>query len=172
MKTKALFFALVLALSAGVASANDIQVNAGAITQDTAHPYGHLFIHDAGAFTDTIDFTIPSGSLQSSANPLLVSLGGTDVYKIINLAYSVYDGTSVSPGASYGTFLGDNTTHDLALAGAGAYHIIVSGSAVGSMGGSYGVAIVSGVPEPETYAMMLGGLGLMGVIVRRRKSRV
>lgn len=26
------------------------------------------------------------------------------------------------------------------------------------------------VPEPQTYAMMLGGLGLMGVMVRRRKS--
>ncbi|MBV6323522.1 FxDxF family PEP-CTERM protein [Duganella violaceipulchra] len=171
MKTKALFMALALALSTGFASANDIQVNAGAITQDTAHPYGHLFTHDPGTFTDTIDFTIPSGSVQSSANPLLVSLGGTDIYKIINLAYSVYDGTSSSAGASYGTFLGDNMTHDLALAGAGPYHIIVSGLADGSLGGSYGVALVSGVPEPETYAMMLGGLGLIGIIARRRKSQ-
>jgi len=27
------------------------------------------------------------------------------------------------------------------------------------------------VPEPETYAMMLAGLGLMGAIVRRRKRQ-
>jgi len=27
------------------------------------------------------------------------------------------------------------------------------------------------VPEPETYAMMLAGLGLMGFVVRRRKGR-
>ncbi|MCU6500595.1 PEPxxWA-CTERM sorting domain-containing protein [Rugamonas sp. A1-17] len=27
------------------------------------------------------------------------------------------------------------------------------------------------VPEPETYAMMLAGLGLVGVIARRRKAR-
>jgi hypothetical protein len=26
------------------------------------------------------------------------------------------------------------------------------------------------VPEPETYAMMLAGLGLMGIMVRRRKN--
>ena len=30
---------------------------------------------------------------------------------------------------------------------------------------------VSSVPEPETYAMMLAGLGLMGVIARRRKAK-
>lgn len=30
---------------------------------------------------------------------------------------------------------------------------------------------VSAVPEPETYAMMLAGLGLIGTIVRRRKIR-
>lgn len=40
-------------------------------------------------------------------------------------------------------------------------------------GGRHGyqhVAITSAVPEPETYAMMLAGLGLMGAIVRRRKN--
>lgn len=28
------------------------------------------------------------------------------------------------------------------------------------------------IPEPETYAMMLAGLGLMGLVARRRKSRI
>jgi hypothetical protein len=27
------------------------------------------------------------------------------------------------------------------------------------------------VPEPETYAMLLAGLGLMGFVARRRKQR-
>jgi hypothetical protein len=30
---------------------------------------------------------------------------------------------------------------------------------------------VSAVPETETYAMMLAGLGLMGTIARRRKNK-
>lgn len=30
--------------------------------------------------------------------------------------------------------------------------------------------VVSAVPEPETYAMLLAGLGLMGFLARRRKS--
>ncbi len=35
-----------------------------------------------------------------------------------------------------------------------------------------GVAAVSPVPEPETYAMLLAGLGLMGGMARRRKQKL
>jgi len=40
-------------------------------------------------------------------------------------------------------------------------------------GGTYSVALtgVSPVPEPETYAMFMAGLGLMGFIARRRKQK-
>ena len=31
--------------------------------------------------------------------------------------------------------------------------------------------VVTAVPETETYAMMLAGLGLMGSIARRRKNK-
>lgn len=32
--------------------------------------------------------------------------------------------------------------------------------------------VVTTIPEPETYAMMLAGLGLMGLVARRRKNRM
>ena len=38
-------------------------------------------------------------------------------------------------------------------------------------GFNVGSASVSAVPEPETYAMMLAGLGFMGAIARRRKAK-
>lgn len=43
-----------------------------------------------------------------------------------------------------------------------------------SVGGSLdnvSVSVATSVPEPESYAMMLAGLGLMGAIARRRKSK-
>jgi PEP-CTERM motif len=38
-------------------------------------------------------------------------------------------------------------------------------------GFNVGSASVSAVPEPETYALMLAGLGLIGSIARRRNAR-
>jgi len=40
-----------------------------------------------------------------------------------------------------------------------------------SLGGSLDNVSVTAVPEPESYAMMLAGLALMGTIARRRKSK-
>ena len=52
----------------------------------------------------------------------------------------------------------------------GVHYINVTGVTGGSEGGIYAGAIAA-VPEPETYAMLLAGLGLMGAVVRRRGMR-
>jgi hypothetical protein len=33
-----------------------------------------------------------------------------------------------------------------------------------------GVTMVAAVPEPETYALLLAGLGLIGAVHRRRRN--
>ncbi len=48
------------------------------------------------------------------------------------------------------------------LAGWGSHYVRFEDTAVG----------VAAVPEPETYAMMFAGLGLMGFVARRRSARV
>ncbi len=48
------------------------------------------------------------------------------------------------------------------------YHVIFEGAGAGL--GIDGVTVTA-VPEPESYAMMLAGLGAMGFVARRRKSR-
>ena len=47
--------------------------------------------------------------------------------------------------------------------------IRVDGGATGQVGATD--APVPGVPEPESYALMLGGLGVVGFIARRRKQQ-
>lgn len=38
-------------------------------------------------------------------------------------------------------------------------------------GATVGALAVAAVPEPETYAMLIAGLGLMGAVARRRKNK-
>ena len=50
------------------------------------------------------------------------------------------------------------------------YKLVVSGDVTGNFGGSYGGVLQAlPVPEPETHAMLLAGLCLMGAILRRCK---
>lgn len=54
--------------------------------------------------------------------------------------------------------------------GAGTQSPNINGLMNGNGHGNGHPPVTSAVPEPETYAMMLVGLGLMGAIVRRRKK--
>lgn len=53
------------------------------------------------------------------------------------------------------------------------YWTLLGEPVIGSGGGPYppGTAALVPVPEPETYAMLLAGLGLMGSIARRRSNK-
>lgn len=51
---------------------------------------------------------------------------------------------------------------------AGTYSLTFQGSGVGGYGGYYAV---TAVPEPETYAMFLAGLGALGLIASRRRQQ-
>lgn len=64
------------------------------------------------------------------------------------------------------------------LLGGQNYTVTVSGTTKSNVLGGYGIVsltsangTVSPVPEPESYAMFLAGLGLMGAIARRRSSK-
>jgi len=57
----------------------------------------------------------------------------------------------------------------------GNYFLRVVGTSNGSQGDMYMGAIcvtAAAVPEPGTYALMFGGLGAVGVVASRRRSRV
>lgn len=130
-----------------------------------------------GPFNDIFSFILPpnSGSGYSILNfPL--SIPGAGNFNTIISSISLYsnadgilfngDDTNVAsflvPGGNTIGFTGESSL-------GGNMYISISGIANGSLGGLYSGAIsVSAIPEPETYAMLLAGLGIIGAIVRRR----
>ncbi|HQU90037.1 MAG TPA: FxDxF family PEP-CTERM protein [Denitromonas sp.] len=71
--------------------------------------------------------------------------------------------------SAFGT--GEQVSGSFQLA-AGNYFFQVGGNTMGTTGGVYSwAASVSPVPEPEQYSMLLAGLGLLGLIARRRVGR-
>ena len=85
-------------------------------------------------------------------------------------AVAVYGGApnTPMPGSSF-----QNLTPYLLAAGS--YDLQISGNlqAGGYFSGHMTLAptTMAPIPEPETYAMMLAGLGLMGFVARRRKQQ-
>jgi hypothetical protein len=77
----------------------------------------------------------------------------------------VMNGTSVNSGAmDVWSLSTDSLT-------AGNYYVLVSGNLVSNTSASFGGAVMlAPVPEPETYGMMLAGLGVLGLLARRRKA--
>ncbi len=49
---------------------------------------------------------------------------------------------------------------------------MVSGTMLSDTSGSFGGAVMlNPVPEPETYGMLLAGLGVVGMLARRRQVK-
>lgn len=78
----------------------------------------------------------------------------------------ITDGEELESGAfDLWTIASDNLV-------AGDYYLQVSGELVSDAGASFGGAVaLASVPEPETYGLMLGGLGVPGFLAHRRRSR-
>ncbi len=109
----------------------------------------------SGSFTSTINFL-------NATNVSAWLSNGTTTYN-----YLLSDSFAV-PGYSFATYsLGGTLANDT-------WSVHVMGNA-GSFSGSttYNVGTLPSapVPEPETYAMLLAGLGALGFMGRRRKAK-
>lgn len=124
-----------------------------------------------GAFTDDYLFSLAGPvSLFSTA----VSNNLTSVLGITGGTVSLFMETG-AVDVAMGAFAFNDTTGSIsysfgALAG-GDYYYLVSGTGTGTLGGFYTLtSTVSAVPEPQSYALLLGGLGAIGFLVMRRRS--
>jgi hypothetical protein len=139
--------------------------------------FGNSF-SKSGNFSDTFSFSFGGASDLSFS---LISFPPTAKKDISGLSFELFHDVSGKSSQSMGFFGQENTLvigsssspldHDFLKVAAGNYHVNIKGNAYGTGGGTYaGSMTVSAVPEPETYAMMLAGLGLIAVVSRRRKN--
>jgi hypothetical protein len=158
-----------LVLTVGLVAAS-LSINANAtvdhvFTKSTGYTFdGHF----TGSLDDYIGLPLSFSDLVGSLSGTVADIEGNSItfskFDIVDATTHavVIDGTVFSGSkASFGFFDGSTLSSSYAL------HI--AGTSVGEALYA-GTLSVSAVPEPETYGMMLAGLGLMGFIARRRKS--
>lgn len=132
------------------------------------------------SFSDTLSFTLDADvSSLSFTVSTIERLGNGNNWGNVNFNSLSISGLSVT---SNGTGSGLTWTSTGPIA-AGTYSLTFSGSGASPNGGNswassnslrydlaYTAVAVSPVPEPETYALMLAGLGLVAWVSRRRKT--
>ena len=124
------------------------------------------------SFEEYANFTSLNTGAMAVSFSLTQTLFGINDPEILNLTLELWDSTHPAGTTLLATFAGNNTTHSFTLNAGAQYHFDISGTfGPNARHGQYAVAI-SAVPEPETYAMMLAGLGLMGFVARRRRNAV
>jgi hypothetical protein len=126
--------------------------NASATTTVGRSPWGDEWAH-ASAFMNVWG-SAPGGNSGSQSS------------------YASLD-TSTNPRERGDTAQGIAISQNLTDTLSGSFINYTAGDKVGYFqagAGVYGYSSVQAIPEPETFAMMLAGLGLMGFMARRKKS--
>jgi|CXWL01.1.fsa_nt_gi N-acetylglucosaminyldiphosphoundecaprenol N-acetyl-beta-D-mannosaminyltransferase len=164
-------------------SAMAVSVNLGTQSAPTTLSVGNAFNSPFGQFYDNYFFSIPA----SSANSITSTISLGSVFGINSLETRLYSGTSINSGmpggmllATSSIFSGTGTGFDGTVAvispitlGSGSYTLSVMGNVSGTSGGSYtGTLNISPVPEIAEWAMLVLGLGMMGLIAARRRGYV
>lgn len=149
MKLKSIVLAATLVVSGGAFAAH----NLGPLTTT---PDSFAFVAGPGLFSAGYIF-----SLTSLSN---VSGGASDFLMGSSIGVTISNGLM--------SFTDINATDGFSFAGLGAgnYTFNVFGFVPGSAKTIAGSIMATPVPEVETYAMMLAGLGALGFLARRRKK--
>lgn len=182
--TKQTLVALALAGAFSSAQAAQISLDGGDFPYDLGNnptdENNYAVYHDVGSFMDVFTFTLSGApifdTISSAVSLLLPGInGGSSSYEINNGTLSLFADTDANGQGGADVLLGSVGYGDsngvLAVNNveAGSYYWAVAGDAVGAEGGAYLYAAnTAPIPEPETYAMMLAGLGMLGFMGKRR----
>lgn len=162
MKLKSIAAASVVALTALSSHAADTDWGQHDLLESA------LGLTAGGVFFDTFSFSLGA---QSDVASSVTSLGaiGAGTYSLFSVGGDGMVGTADDLGFGAWTFGGAPSVHSVSLA-AGSYYYSVFGLASGTAAYSINsAAAATPVPEPETYALLGAGLGVIGFVVSRRR---
>jgi len=191
-KFKLVSIATLLALFAAQASAQTVVYNPTNSSLDT---FGTLassgtsivtftdpnLVTNFGAgnsFTENFTFTAPTSQAGTTITSEELILSGTDFTfsNISGLKDDIYSGTPGSGtllSSTWASTASGNTIYITNLTSGGTYYLQVKGTlAPGAVQAAYtGILTVASIPEPQQWALMGIGLGLLGVVLHRRRHQ-
>jgi len=155
-----------------------------AFSVDSALAPSLSWIDDSGSPL-SFDFNIGAGLVGTLT--IVDAVFGGDTFKVTNFG-NLLGSTSSVPLADIGSAVDHGYDFDAALAdksfssavftlGAGSYHIggfldqslLFDGQRLDATLGALRLSVTP-VPEPSTYALLFAGLGVIGLVARRRRS--
>lgn len=165
---KVVGFAVMLAAAN---MANAVTTDWGTI--DPSTPFSKSFsAQRLGSFEDFYNFSLLSAADGLLKASVTITMNGEPHSGIDDLVFALYTSANQLVNQTYDAL---SKTYFFTVA-PGSYYLKVSGS--GWVGNelptpptpAYNgyMAMTAAVPEPETYAMFLAGLGLVGTVIRRR----
>jgi hypothetical protein len=159
----------------------------GALKSDQAGTVTFTYLGQESGYINKFYLTIPpTQTLLESYTPGVTSVTASTVAGYVPFKFEGYtdkfavnsaNGSGWMPNTSIG-LIGTNMSLSFNSKPAKTYAFVLgyNDSAGTATLGDWddfvvGVNFVSAVPEPETYALMLAGLGLLAVVARRRKQQ-
>ena len=133
--------------------------------------------------TDTFTFTLAGGTL-SNKGALNASISGLVPAGALNFSFAdLFQGTTVgnggNPGSDFTSYAVLGTFNGAVFTPAtlgGAYDLIIGFNDGLRVDADYDDMVVglrvAAIPEPESYALLLAGLGAVGFIARRRQRQL